>query len=63
MADHLHRNAQNGIERSWRDLKSNFLAHQTFIDADHLDRVVHQRIADMNHERQSQLCTNLRIAA
>jgi transposase len=31
----------NDIERSWRDLKSNFLAHQTFIDADHLDRVVH----------------------
>ena len=53
----------NDIERSWRDLKSNFLAHQTFIDADHLDRVVHQGIADMNHERQSQLCTNLRIAA
>ena len=53
----------NDIERSWRDLNCNFLAHQTFINADHLDRVVHQGIADMNHERQSQLCTNLRIAA
>jgi hypothetical protein len=53
----------NDIERSWRDLKSHFLAHQTFTDADHLDRVIHKGIADMNHERQSHLCTNLRIAA
>jgi len=53
----------NDIERSWRDLKGNFLAHQTFADADHLDRAIHQGIADMNHERQSPLCTNLRIAA
>ncbi len=53
----------NDIERSWRDLKGNFLAHQTFTDADHLDRAIHQGIADMNQERQSPLCTNLRIAA
>jgi transposase len=53
----------NDIERSWRDLKRHFLAHQTFTDIDHLDRAIHQAIADMNQERQSTLCTNLRIAA
>jgi len=53
----------NDIERSWRDLKRHFLAHQTFADLDHLDRAIHKGIADMNHERQSRLCTNLRIAA
>jgi hypothetical protein len=53
----------NDIERSWRDLKRHFLAHQTFADIDHLDRAIHKAIPDMNHERQSRLCTNLRIAA
>jgi transposase len=53
----------NDIERSWRDLKGNFLAHQTFTDPDHLDRAIHQEIADMNLERQLSMCTNLRIAA
>jgi transposase len=54
----------NDIERSWRDLKRHFLAHQVFTDADHLDRAIHNAIADMNHERQPKpLCTNLRIAA
>ena len=53
----------NDIERSWRDLKGHFLAHQTFADIDDLDRAIHKGIADMNHERQSPLCTNLRIAA
>jgi hypothetical protein len=52
----------NDIERSWRDLKRHFLAHQTFADVDDLDRAIHKAIADMNHERQSPLCTNLRIA-
>jgi transposase len=53
----------NDIERSWRDLKAHFLAHQTFADIDHLDRAIHKGIADMNQERQLHLCTNLRIAA
>src|SRR5712691_6214692 len=35
----------NDIERSWRDLKGHFLAHQTFINIDHLDRAIHQGIA------------------
>jgi len=51
------------IERSWRDLKRHFLAHQTFTDIDHLDRAIHKAIADLNQERQSRLCTDLRIAA
>jgi transposase len=53
----------NDIERSWRDLKGHFLAHQTFTDIDHLDCAIHKGIDDMNQERQSRLCTNLRIAA
>ncbi len=53
----------NDIERSWRDLKGHFLAHQTFVDIDHLDQAIHKGITDMNQERQSPLCTNLRIAA
>jgi transposase len=53
----------NDIERSWRDLKRHFLAHQTFFDPDHLDRAIHKAIADMNLERQTRVCTNLRIAA
>ena len=53
----------NDIERSWRDLKRHFLAHQTFSDPDHLDRAIHRAIADMNRERQTRVCTNLRIAA
>ena len=42
----------NDIERSWRDLKRHFLAHQTFTDTDHLDRAIHKGIADLNLERQ-----------
>jgi transposase len=53
----------NDIERSWRDLKRHFLAHQTFSDPDHLDRAIHEAIADMNRERQTQVCTNLRNVA
>jgi transposase len=53
----------NDIERSWRDLKCHFLAHQTFSDLDHLDRAIHKAIANMNRERQTRVCTNLRIAA
>ena len=53
----------NDIERSWRDINRHFVAHRTFTEADHLDRAIHQGIADMNQERQAQVCTNLRIAA
>lgn len=53
----------NDIERSWRDLKRHFLAHQTFTDTDHLDRAIHQAVANMNEERQPKVCANQRIAA
>ncbi len=53
----------NDIERSWRDLKRHFLAHQTFTDTDHLDLAIHNAVTDMNFERQPPACTNLRIAA
>ena len=53
----------NDIERSWRDLKRHFLAHQTFTDTDDLDRAIHQAVANMNEERQPKVCTNQRIAA
>ncbi len=53
----------NDIERSWRDLKCRFLAHQTFSDPDHLDRAIDKAIADMNHACQTRVCTNLRNVA
>lgn len=53
----------NDIERSWRDLKRHFLAHQTFPDPDHLDRAIHAAVADLNAERSRHMSTNLRIAA
>lgn len=53
----------NHIERSWRDLKQHFLAHRTFQDADHLKAAIHTAVADLNRERQTNMCANLRIAA
>ncbi len=53
----------NDIENSWRDLKRHFLAHRTFRDLDHLDHAIHQAVDNLNTERQSQMCTNQRIAA
>lgn len=53
----------NDIENSWRDLKRHFLAHRTFRDLDHLDRTIHAAVDDLNHERLTQMCANLRIAA
>ncbi len=47
----------NDIERSWRDLKRHCLAHQTCSDTDHLERAIHRAIVDMNHERQTRVCT------
>jgi len=53
----------NDIEHLWRDLKRHFLAHQTFRDPDHLDQAIHTAVDDLNKERQSKPCANLRIAA
>jgi len=53
----------NDIERSWRDLKRHFLAHQTFRSVEHLDLAVAAAVEQLNHERSPHLCHNQRIAA
>ena len=52
----------NPIEPVWRDLKRHHLAHRTFADADHLDRAIHEAVAERYRER-AQSCDNLRTAA
>ena len=51
------------IERSWRDLKRHFLAHQTFASVDQLDGAVTLAVDQPNQERSSHLCHDQRIAA
>jgi hypothetical protein len=53
----------NDIERSWRDLKRHFLAHQTFRSVDELDAAVALSVDHLNHERDRHLCHDQRIAA
>ena len=53
----------NDIERSWRDLKRHYLAHQTFRDADALDAAIHQAVQALNHERQTPTCASIARAA
>jgi transposase len=53
----------NDIERSWRDLKSHFLAHQTFQSVAALDRAVLVALESLNQERAPHLCHDQRVAA
>jgi transposase len=53
----------NDIERSWRDLKRHFLAHQTFRSIDQLDVAVADAVDRLNQERTTHLCHDQRIAA
>jgi transposase len=53
----------NDIEAVWRDLKRHHLAHQTFTDADHLDRAIHKAVIKRNQERSSNLWGNQQSAA
>ena len=53
----------NDIERSWRDLKRHFLAHQTFPSIEELDSAVLAAVDSLNRERGRNLCHNQRIAA
>ncbi len=53
----------NDIERSWRDLKRHFLAHQTFRSLDQLDSAVAAAVDQLNLEREKHLCHDQRIAA
>ena len=41
----------NDIEVVWHDLKARHLAHQTFADADALDRAIHAAVGALNRER------------
>lgn len=51
------------IERSWKDLKGQRLAHKTFRDAAHLDTTINEEIAAMNANRKPHPLANLRISA
>jgi transposase len=53
----------NDIERSWRDLKRHFLAHQTFQSVEHLETALEKAVIKLNQERQTQMCHSQRIAA
>ena len=53
----------NDIEAVWRDLKAHHLAHQTFADADALDRAIHKAVNALNSERMPVPLANLRISA
>jgi len=53
----------NDIERSWRDLKRHYLAHQTFQCVDQLDRAVARAVDDLNRERAKHSWHVQRIAA
>jgi transposase len=53
----------NDIEAVWHDLKAHHLAHQTFADADALDRAIHQAVDQLNTERQILPLAKPRISA
>jgi len=53
----------NDIERSWRDLKRHFLAHQTFQSVEQLDAAVETAVDRLNQERRPYVWHNQRIAA
>jgi transposase len=53
----------NDIEPVWRDLKAHHLAHQTFTDADDLDRAIHAAVTTLNTERNIRPLVKQRISA
>jgi len=53
----------NDIESIWRDLKLHHLAHQTFADADALDRAIHHAVNALNQERSELPLVKPRISA
>ena len=53
----------NDIEPVWRDLKAHHLAHQTFADADDLDRTIHAAVTTLNTERNIPPLVKQRISA
>jgi hypothetical protein len=53
----------NDIEMVWHDLKAHHLAHQTFANADVLDRAIHHAVDALNRERMPHPLVRLRISA
>jgi len=53
----------NDIEVVWHDLKAHHLAHQTFTDAEALDRVIHAAVTALNTERSVDPLVKQRISA
>ena len=53
----------NDIEVVWHDLKAHHLAHQTFTDADALDRGIHAAVEALNRERNVDPLVSRRISA
>jgi hypothetical protein len=53
----------NDIERSWRDLKRHYLAHQTFRGAEDLDAAIHRAVDALNTERRASACAFISRAA
>lgn len=53
----------NDIEVVWHDLKAHHLAHQTFTDADALDRTIHAAVTTLNSERNVDPLVKQRISA
>ena len=53
----------NDIEVVWHDLKAHHLAHQTFTDAEDLDRAIHVAVTALNTERNVDPLVKPRISA
>jgi DDE superfamily endonuclease len=53
----------NDIEVVWHDLKAHHLAHQTFTDAEALDRAIHDAVITLNAERNVDPLVKQRISA
>lgn len=53
----------NDIERDWHHLSHHYLAHQTFVNIDTLDRTLQLSINHINAERLNSSCAKFRRAA
>ena len=53
----------NDVEVVWHDLKAHHLAHQTFTDAEALDRAIHAAVTTLNTERTIDPLAKQRISA
>lgn len=53
----------NDIEPAWKALKQTELAHQTFTDADALDKTIRKAVQNRNQEKSRRSWDNSRISA